>query len=171
MDQKGDQSSALARYAKGPAQLEHAVFGLDDAALDTRVSERGWTVRQIVHHVADGDDLWTLGIKCALGNEEGEFTLRWYWALPQEVWADRWAYSSRSIDVSLALLKATRNHILQLVAHVPDAWQRSINVPVPDGRFEHLTVGDVIRMQGDHAMHHIAQIAAVRIAMRHGSKK
>jgi uncharacterized damage-inducible protein DinB len=135
---------------------------LDEAGLDARVSQDGWTVRQVVHHIVDGDDLWKLCIKSALGNEDGEFTLGWYRVQSQDVWADRWRYSARSVDVSLGLFRATRDHVLQLLKHVPDAWQRSIRVRTPDGQTERVTVGTVIQMQADHAVHHIGQIAAVR---------
>ena len=36
-----------------PAALESAVRGLDDAQLDTPYRLGGWTVRQVVHHLAD----------------------------------------------------------------------------------------------------------------------
>lgn len=162
MKPEGDESEVLAQYADGPGQLERALDGLDEADLDTRVSQGGWTVRQVAHHIVDGDDLWKPCIKAALGNEAGEFTLGWYWALPQEVWADRWKSSERSLETSLALFKASRSHVLQLVEHVPDAWQKSIDVRTSDGTIRRLTVGTVIQMQTDHAVHHINQILAVR---------
>ncbi len=166
MTSQGDESEVLARYAEGPAQLEAALEGLDEASLDVRVSQNGWTVRQVVHHIVDGDDLWKLCIKAALGLEDGEFTLSWYWTQPQDVWAERWKYSARSLDASLALFRAEREHILQLLKHVPDAWQRSIGVRRPDGQAERMTVGRVIEMQTRHAVHHIAQITAMRAASK-----
>jgi len=36
-----------------PVHLQSAVAGLNDAQLDTPYREGGWTVRQVVHHVAD----------------------------------------------------------------------------------------------------------------------
>ena len=36
-----------------PQKLEQAVTGLTDEQLDTPYREGGWTVRQVVHHVAD----------------------------------------------------------------------------------------------------------------------
>ena len=36
-----------------PERLRMAVAGLSDAQLDTPYREEGWTVRQVVHHVAD----------------------------------------------------------------------------------------------------------------------
>ena len=36
-----------------PKRLRAAVAGLSDAQLDTPYREDGWTVRQVVHHLAD----------------------------------------------------------------------------------------------------------------------
>jgi uncharacterized damage-inducible protein DinB len=168
MNAADSQASIVARYAKGPAQLEEALAGLRDADLDASPARGGWTIRQIVHHIVDGDDLWKPAIKAALGNEQGEFTLDWYWVVPQDLWADRWAYAGRAIDVSLALLKATRAHVTQLLAHVPDAWSRSITLRRPGGETTRLTVGSVVGMQADHLQHHLRRILAIR-EERHGA--
>jgi uncharacterized damage-inducible protein DinB len=162
MTPANDQTSIVARYAEGPADLERALVGLHDADLDGPPAQGGWTIRQIVHHIVDGDDLWKAGVKAALGNEQGEFTLEWYWVMPQDTWADRWAYRARSIDVSLALFKAIRAHVTQLVDHVPDGWSRSIAVRTPSGETTRLTVGAILEMQADHLQHHVRRILAIR---------
>src|ERR1700752_2991977 len=36
-----------------PDRLSEAVNGLDDAQLDTAYRDGGWSLRQVVHHVAD----------------------------------------------------------------------------------------------------------------------
>ena len=156
-----DQRSLLSRYLEGPDLLEQAVADLDDAHLDARPSQGGWTIRQIVHHVVDGDDLWETCIKAALGNEEGEFTMQWYWELPQDAWAERWRYAQRPLAVSLALFRATRAHIAQLLEHVPDGWSRSVRVRTPRGT-ERLSVRAVVEMQSDHVAHHVERIGAIR---------
>lgn len=46
----GQQCRAIARV---PANMRSAVAGLGDAQLDTPYRDGGWTVRQLVHHVAD----------------------------------------------------------------------------------------------------------------------
>ncbi len=161
MNAPEDRESAVARYREGPALLEQTVKGLRDSELDAKPSGGGWSIRQIVHHVADGDDLWKLCIKMAIGNDQAEFGLGWYWSLTQQAWADRWAYNQRSIGASLSLLKATREHILQLLQCVPDAWDRSVTFRKPQGEIERVPVGFVIKMQADHVMLHIERIRAI----------
>ena len=161
MNAPEDRNAAISRYREGPILLEQAVTGLPDADLDARPSGGGWSIRQIVHHLADGDDIWKICIKMAIGNEQAEFTLGWYWLLPQQTWAESWAYSRRSIDISLSLLKASREHILQLLGSVPEAWDRSVTLRTPQGEIERIPVGFVIQMQGDHVLHHLKRIQAI----------
>ncbi|MBN2355027.1 DinB family protein [candidate division KSB1 bacterium] len=149
------------RYREGPALLEDAVRNLTDADLDATPSAGGWSIRQIVHHIVDGDDIWKLYIKMALGNEQAEFSLGWYWEMSQQTWGDRWAYSRRSLVESLSFLKASRTHILQLLESIPDAWEHAAVVRKPDGTIEKVPVGYVIQMQADHVLHHIKRIREI----------
>lgn len=162
MNPAADRDAVLAHYLEGPELLERTLTNLRDIDLDTPPSQGGWTIRQIVHHIVDGDDLWKQGIKAALGNDECEFTLAWYWTQPQDVWADRWAYAARSLDVSLALFRASRAHIGQLLGQIPDGWHRSVKVRKPTGETEQVSVGFVIQMQADHVAHHLERIEAIR---------
>ncbi len=161
MEAPEDPEREISRYREGPDLLEQAVVGLRESQLDARPAGGGWSVREIVHHVADGDDIWKMGIKMALGNEQAEFDLGWYSSLPQVTWSDRWAYSRRSIGASLSLLRATREHVIQLLASVPDAWNRSVVVRTPKGGIEQVPVGFVIQMQADHVIHHVERIHAI----------
>jgi DinB superfamily len=156
-----DRLGVMTRYREGPALLEDAVMNLTDADLDAQPSGGGWTIRQIVHHIVDGDDIWKLCIKMAMGNEQAEFSLGWYWGMPQQAWGDRWAYGRRSLGASLSLLKANRTHVLQLLESVPDAWDRAVVVRKRDGEVERIPVGFVVQMQADHVLHHVKRIRGI----------
>ncbi len=157
-----DQKKILEIFKQGPSILENALADLSDIELDYAPSNGGWTIRQIVHHIVDGDDLWKTCIKIALGNEQAEFTLKWYLALPQIEWAKRWSYENRSIDASLALLRAIRGHILQLLEYAPDGWTKSVQFQDSNGEIEVVPVGVVIQNQADHVVHHVKRILAIR---------
>jgi uncharacterized damage-inducible protein DinB len=156
-----DKDSVIALYMEGPTLLEKTLANLNDADLDTAPTKGGWTIREIVHHIVDGDDIWKTCIKQALGNEQSEFSLDWYRALTQDTWADHWAYRQRSIDVSLSLFQAIRNHVLQLLKHVPDAWNKSVGFREPNGEIVSVSVGFIIEMQADHVVHHIKKIETI----------
>ena len=157
-----NKEEILKLYIQGPVILESALLGLSDNELDYVPSNGGWSIRQIVHHLVDGDDLWKIYIKIALGNEQAEFTLNWYQTLPQTEWAKRWSYNKRSIDVSLAMFKAIRNHIMQLLDYTPDGWTMSAKFLDSDEKIEVVPVGFVIKIQADHVVHHVKRISEIR---------
>jgi uncharacterized damage-inducible protein DinB len=161
LDAPEDREATLSRFREGPDLLEQAVAGLQDSDLDASPPGGGWSIRQIVHHIADGDDIWKMCIKMAMGNEQVEFDLGWYASRSQQTWADRWAYSSRPIDPSMALLKAGRQHIVQLLECLPDAWSRGAAVRTSGGEDERVSVGFIVRMQADHLHHHLERIHAL----------
>lgn len=152
----------LTQYAEGPALLKSALAGLTESGLDLSLTADSWSIRQIVHHLTDGDDIWKICIKAALGNPDGLFTLQWYWDKPQMEWSENWKYASRDIKSSLALLCANRRHIVELVKQIPNAWERSIRLKPPSGPEEHITVGGVLEMQARHIVNHIKDIRAIR---------
>lgn len=162
-----DTDDLLEQYADGGILLRKAIAGLSEPALDTALDDQGWTIRQIVHHVVDGDDLWKTCIKAALGSQE-PFSLNWYWDISQEKWAQRWMYAQREVEPSLSLLLANREGILQLLRLVPDALDREVIVKWPDAGEQKGTIGDVIKMQVSHVIGHVDDINKIREA--HGFK-
>jgi uncharacterized damage-inducible protein DinB len=162
MNPPDDQNKVIDLFKQGYDILEKSIAGSSDKELDYAPSSSGWTIRQIVHHLVDGDDLWKIGIKIALGDQQVEFSLKWYLALPQTEWAKKWGYENRSIDISLALFKANREHIIQLLETIPDSWTKSVQFIEPDDKIEIVPVGFVIQMQADHVVHHVIRIAEIR---------
>ena len=164
IEQADEPEAILALYADGPAQLEAALTGFTESELDLAMTTGSWTIRQIVHHIVDGDDLWKTCIKAALGNSEGLFSLQWYWDKPQTEWAENWLYADRSLEPSLALLRANRCHIEELVRRTPNAWDKSIRLKWPDTEEERITIGEVLAMQARHIIGHINDIQMIRQA-------
>ena len=48
-----ERETLLQQIADTPGKLRDAVAGLDDDQLATPYRDEGWTVRQVVHHLAD----------------------------------------------------------------------------------------------------------------------
>lgn len=157
-----NQKEVIDLFKQGIEIFENAIARLSERELDYIPSNGGWSIRQIIHHVTDGDDIWKSYIKIALGNEEAEFSLKWYMKFPQTDWAEKWNYEKRPVDVSLELFKTNRNYILQLLAHVPHAWNKSAQFRDSNGEIEELPIGFVIKMQADHAIHHVKRIFEIR---------
>src|SRR5512141_2596942 len=159
-DQADDHEAILALYVDGPAQLDAALTGLAESELDLALTSDSWTIRQIVHHIVDGDDIWKTCIKAALGNTEGLFSLQWYGDKTQIEWAENWKYSSRSIESSLALFRANRHHIVELVQQTPNAWKKSVRIKWSHGE-ERITIVDVLVSQAHHVVEHATDIQTI----------
>jgi uncharacterized damage-inducible protein DinB len=142
----------LANYAAGPARLEAVLSGLIESDLDRAASPGTWTIRQIVHHITDGDDLWKTVLKAALGCPAGPFSLLWYWDQPQDQWVAWWAYDRLPIEASLALFRANRSLAVALVQQTPGARERGISMTLRDQRERRITVGEILALQADHAL-------------------
>jgi uncharacterized damage-inducible protein DinB len=162
-EQTSNREVIIARYADGPNQLEAAIAGLSEEELDIAASDDTWTIRQIVHHVADGDDIWKEFIKRAIGNPGGRFDLQWYWERPQDEWAKSWAYASREIEPSLRAFRASRDHIVQLLECIPEVWERNLLVRWPkEEEEEEVRVAWVVGMQAQHVTGHVNDIQRAR---------
>lgn len=158
-----DRAAILAQYAEGPSMLRKAIEGLTDAGLDMVPDADNWSIRQIAHHVVDGDHLWAIGIKAALGDCDAAFGFPWYWAMPQTQWAERWGYAACDLGPSLALFEASRAQILQMLAAIPDAWERSLVLQLPNREPQRVTVGDIVEGQAGHAVGHVSDILKIRM--------
>jgi uncharacterized damage-inducible protein DinB len=156
-----DRSTVLSDYLAAPDRLAQVVAGLDAAALARSLTSDTWTIRQLVHHMVDGDDLWSVAVMAAIGNPDGVFTLQWYWDVPQTTWAEQWHYADRDVRPSLELFKANRQHIAQLLEVVPEAWDRAITISVRGRDDERAPVAEIVEMQARHALAHIQEIEAI----------
>ena len=157
-DKTSDPDATLARYAGGPAQLEDALDGLKESDLNFSPTSTSWTIRQIVHHIVDGDDFWKICIKAALGDTEGRFSLEWYWNKPQTEWVKNWRYGDRPIEPSLALFRINRQHIVDLVQQTPNAWEKSVRISTPRNEDARITIGEMLEIQASHVDEHISEI-------------
>jgi len=61
-----ERRQLLRQLADAPARLRAAVAGLSADRLDTPYRPGGWTVRQVVHHLADAQMNWYVRTRLAL---------------------------------------------------------------------------------------------------------
>jgi uncharacterized damage-inducible protein DinB len=158
------QRTVLKQYGEGPAQLEDALTGLSESQLDFSLDPGSWSIRQIVHHLVDGDDIWKTCIKAALGNSNAVFSLQWYTDKQQMEWPENWAYASRALESSLALFRANRCHILDLLEHISGSCEKSIRFQRPEKPELRITVFDVLELHVQHLTDHTQDIRAIRDA-------
>jgi catechol 2,3-dioxygenase-like lactoylglutathione lyase family enzyme len=152
-------ADVLARYARGPDDVEAALAGLSEADLDLARAPDEWTIRQIVHHLVDGDTLQLLPrAKIALTEPGRSFS--------QDVWdQDVWAamlYARMPLAPALALLRAARAYVVQLVRQQPDAWNRSVALLRSGGEGRQISIGEMISGLVEHTYEHLEEIQQTR---------
>ena len=139
-----------------PAHLRAAVAGLNDTQLDTPYREGGWTVRQVVHHLADSHANAYVRTKLAL--TEDWPTIKPY---DEAAWA-KLPDSRLPIDISLALIEALHGRWVALLESLSDDdFRKGYNHPV-EGR---QNLAKVIAMYAWHSRHHTAHITNLRSRM------
>lgn len=153
----------LTQYAAGPDDLEDALRGLSEPDLDIALKEGKWTIRQLIHHIVDADALAKTMIIAALGNSGCTYDQRWYDT--RNTFAETLDYANRPVAAAIALFRANRHHLEQLLRHLPEALDRYVNVKwekEPEGK--EVTVSYLVRGQTWHAEHHTDQIHEIRQA-------
>jgi hypothetical protein len=143
----------IAVIAGAPATLEQAVFGLTEEQLDTRY--KNWTIRQIVHHLADS---------------HVNSYIRFKWALTEDLptikpyhdgrWAELQDSRSGNVRAPLALLAGLHACWVQLM--------RSLSGEQFARAFFHPETGETVRLDAAlcyyawHCRHHRGQITWLR---------
>ncbi len=157
----------LERYLQLPERLEAAIAGLDEAQLDLTLGA-GWSIREYVHHAVEGELMWQLFLRAILGRDGIEFPIQWYFGLPQDEWANRWAYGKRAVGPALTLFRGSTASLAELLHSVPpEAWKHYGRVTWPGDKKEtRLTVRDIVLMNLSHLDQHTADIQAIRTAHR-----
>jgi hypothetical protein len=153
-----DPAEVLSKFQAAPSELEALLSDVQPSRLELEGHPGGWTIAEVVHHIADGDDLWRACILAGLGDAVPVFSLEWYWSLPQDKWSQWWHYASRALADSLAMFRANRSITAAVLANTPRWWEREVNIKLKNGGLETQSVLDVVESQADHAMQHIEEI-------------
>ncbi|MDH3223010.1 MAG: putative metal-dependent hydrolase [Gemmatimonadota bacterium] len=150
-----ERDAAVSAIEVAPQRLREAVSGLNDAQLDTRYRPGGWTVRQLVHHVADSHINAFVRLKLTL-TEDGP-TIRTY---DQARWAEL-ADASAPVDVSLDLLDRVHERwVMVWRSMTPEDWARQLEHPEV-GR---MGVDQLLALYAWHGRHHVAHVTTLREA-------
>jgi len=153
-----DHAAAIATLAALPENLRSSVYGLTAQQLETPYREGGWTVRQLVHHVADSHINAYIRIRLAL--TEDWPTVKTY---EEQDWAELADARTAPIDLSLDLVDALHHRwALLLRSLTEEQWQRGYTHPV-NGR---QTVAEAVAMYDWYSRHHVAHITELRKRMR-----
>ncbi len=147
------RAPAIEAIAQLPARMREAVAGLSEERLDTRYRPGGWTVRQVVHHVADSHMNGLIRTKLALS--ENVPTIKPY---DENAWSTL-ADMRLPIAISLGLLDGIH-------ARWEAVW-RALRPADFAREFRHpeigvMTVDAQLQSYAWHSRHHVAHITSLR---------
>ena len=141
-----------------PQHLENAVTNLDEHQLNTPYRPGGWTVRQLLHHVADSHA--NAYIRFKLGLTEDNPTIKPY---DEEAWAKLIDTAVVPINVSLTLLHALHTRWIEILKAIElEQWERTVVHP-EHGR--QMTLWFLLGMYAWHSRHHTAHVTSLRERM------
>ena len=136
-----------------PERLRAAVSGLTDQQIDTPYRAGGWTVRQVVHHLADSHANAHMRFKLAL--TEDWPTIKPY---DEVVWANL-ADSRLPVDVSLVLVEALHIRWVSLLESLSDEdFQKGFAHP----ELGRQNLAKALALYDWHSRHHTAHITSLR---------
>jgi uncharacterized damage-inducible protein DinB len=148
-----ERMAAIAVLAELPGKLKEALEGLDRVQLETPYREGGWTVRQLVHHIADSHMNAFIRIRLAL--TEDWPTISTYdekaWALLHD--------AAAPVAWSTALLENLHARwVMMLESLTEEQWARGMNHPEKGP----VTVEMTTLLYAWHSRHHVAHITRLR---------
>ncbi len=152
-----DLSQFVQRIADLPKKLDAALSTLNADQLDTPYREGGWTVRQVIHHVADSHMNAYIRVKWTL-TEDAPVIKAYFekaWAETPETKADP--------SLSLRLLKALHEKWVALLKDLsPHQLKRAFTHP--DTK-KLVTLETMMGLYAWHGDHHLAHINALKKKM------
>lgn len=148
------RQTAIEDIASLPTKIRAAVAGLSDGQLETPYREGGWTVRQVVHHVADSHMNAYIRLRLAL--TETEPTIKPY---EESAWAKLEDAQHAPIEISLKLLEPLHDRWVRLLKIVtPEQFARTVRHP----DFGLRNVDWLLFLYAWHSRHHTAHITELR---------
>ena len=147
-------NDAIAILAETPGLLRNAVDGLPTSRLSTPYRPSGWTVRQVVHHVADSHINAFVRVRLAL--TEDWPTIKPY---DEAAWSELHD-ALAPVEWSLELIESLHARwVMLLQSLTPAQWERGYVHP-ESGR---TTVAQMTLMYAWHSRHHLAHITHLRV--------
>lgn len=143
---------------QAPARFRTLAGGLSDAQLDATYRPGGWTIRQVVHHVADSHMNAYIRFKWTMTEDEPAIKI-----YEEQSWAELPEAKSGPVDMSLAILEALHRRWMAFLRSIPDAsFARAFVHP----EWKRMTLDEALAMYAWHSRHHAAHI---ELGLRQGS--
>lgn len=152
------RASCIAILEGYPTVLRTAVTDLTDAQLDTPYRPEGWTVRQLLHHLADSHGQSMHRFKLAL--TEDTPVIKPY---KEALWAEHIDARTMPLEPSLQIIAGTHARWVVVLRGMSSAeFDRVFFHPE---QMREITLAEALELYVWHAGHHLAHITGLRQRM------
>jgi hypothetical protein len=155
-----ERATLLARYRVGAAAFEAAVADVTAAELDAHPNEGEWSVREIAHHLCDGELNSAIRLRRLIAEDEPVIV-----GYDEMEFSRRLHYPERPIGSSIAAMRAARESTFSILEAMTEAeWART-GTHTERGPY---SVDTWLDDYANHAHDHADQARAVLAAVREG---
>jgi len=140
---------------KLPSALKSALAGMTEEQYDTPYRDGGWTVRQLVHHIADSTMNFFIRFKLALSEQNP--TIK---PFNEEPWALMVDSTQASPELSLAIIEGVHERFTMLIRSMSRAdFEKQFYHPE---KVRQIHLAQYLGYVAWHGKHHYTQIADLK---------
>ncbi len=151
------RTQCIQHIADAPAKLKAAISGLTETQLDTPYRDGGWTVRQVVHHLADSHMNAYIRFKLAMTEEKP--TIKTY---KENVWAEALDARTAPVEASMQLLNGLHERWVMVLRGMKD---EEFSLPFMHPERGEMVLDFLLQLYAWHGQHHVAHITGLREKM------
>jgi len=163
-------AKALRAWLAIPRQIEKAVQGLPDAALNLRGGTEAWSIRETVHHLVEANLVASNIIIAALARSGCAYD--WSWVTPDTSWMQRVGCTTAPIRPAVSLLRALGKHFSAVIGATAGGLDREVRLfDAPGSEPYTKKVEEILVQEVEHAAEHLRDVARTRAGHRRGGRR
>ena len=138
-----------------PSWLDACIENLDESHYVIPYREGGWTIQQVIHHIADSHMNAYVRLKLAL--TEDQPTIKPY---DENAWANMPDTNLTPVNVSVTMLHALHRRMVIILDNMKaEDWERSYFHPEHNRLFP---IWEMVALYAWHGRHHVAHIMQLK---------
>ena len=150
-----ERNQRIETFENLPLKLDKSLHGFTDEMYDTPYREGGWTIRQLIHHIADSHLNSFSRFKRTL--TEDRPLIKGY---DQAAWAEMSDAKQLSPDVSLNIIRGVHIRLTNVLRNMSEA---DFEKGLQHNEWENdLSLDDMLALYAWHSDHHLAHITNLK---------
>lgn len=157
---KNDQRIIIRDFIEALEGFDRALERVPEEGLDWNESKGEWTIRHVIHHVAEDCNVYAFIIERALATPGSKVV---FGDFPgNNAWADKLGFGERPIEPAIELIHAHRKFLAELVSHFPDRWDNSVKFFDDEGKeLATSSVKEMMIMLTEHMQEHTEMVLRI----------